>query len=373
MRYRVLVLPDHGVLSLAALKKVDALVQAGGTVLGPRALRAVSLEGGAEGEGLFDRLADRLWGPANLPELESGSRRVGRGRVAWGMAARDLLKSDGVAPDVAMRLEDGSPAPGMDWIHYRIDGADVYFLAELAGTAREVEATFRVEGRVPELWDAVDGSTRRASTFTFAEGCTEVPLTFGPFDSTFVVFRREAERDRSDGPNGPTWQRRQTITGPWEVTFDAAWGGPEEPVRFDALTDWTEHPDPGIRHYSGKAFYRTSFEIDAALADGPLALELGAVADVGIARVWLNGTDLGIAWRPPFRVDVGEALEPGENTLRVMVVNSWRNRLIGDQQLPEDRRFTETNITVVESGKREWKLERSGLLGPVTLSIDTRR
>jgi hypothetical protein len=197
-----------------------------------------------------------------------------------------------------------------------------------------------------------------------------VPLVFDPYGSIFVVFRkRTAEGTRTSGPNFPTWQKRQTIPGPWDVTFDARWGGPKGPVRFATLTDWTEHEEPRIRYYSGKAVYRTTFTLDRDLAGTPLALELGVVKDVGIARVTLNGTDLGVVWRPPFRVDVGRALTRGENKLEVTVVSSWRNRLIGDRELPAEERLTRTNIAVT----RNWKLESSGLLGPVTLSIDTTR
>jgi len=81
----------------------------------------------------------------------------------------------------------------------------------------------------------------------------------------------------------------------------------------------------------------------------------------------LNGADLGVVWRPPFRVAVTKAVKPGENELEIEVVNSWRNRLIGDRELPEDKRLTRTNISVTKN----WELEPSGLLGPVTLNVDS--
>ncbi|NQT14044.1 MAG: hypothetical protein HQ582_14920, partial [Planctomycetes bacterium] len=107
----------------------------------------------------------------------------------------------------------------------------------------------------------------------------------------------------------------------------------------------------------------------AELAGKPLAIELGAVKDVGIARVKMNRTDLGVVWRPPFRVDVTKAVKPGENELEIEVVNSWRNRLIGDRELPEGKSLTRTNISVT----KDWRLEASGLLGPVTLNIYSTR
>ena len=255
----------------------------------------------------------------------------------------------------------------MDWIHYRIGDADIYFLSELTGKARDVTAVFRSSGRAPELWNPVDGSTREASTYQFADGRTRVPLRLGIFDSTFVVFRDQSGGDRNDGPNFPTWQKKKIIAGPWDVSFDSHWGGPDKPVRFENLTNWTDHANPGIKHYSGKAVYRTAFNVDKALVGKTLALELGQVKGVGIARVTLNGRDLGIVWRPPFRVDVSQALKPGANKLQVMVVNSWRNRVMADHRLAENKRFTQTNIKVVESGRKKWMPEPSGLLGPVRI------
>lgn len=231
MNYRVLVLPDHRVLSLEALKKVDKLVRTGATVLGPKPLRAVSLEGGAEGREEFRKLADGLWGPDDLADNAKGTREVGVGRVAWGMPARDLLHADGIASDVT--FQDKQIASAIDWIHYRIDDGDVYFLSEPNGKAVSADAIFRCHGRIPEFWDAVDGSIREAATYKFVDRCTQVPLEFDPYGSIFVVFRKASSSDRSDGPNFPAWRQTQSIAGPWDVTFDADWGGPEHPVCWD--------------------------------------------------------------------------------------------------------------------------------------------
>jgi len=362
MKYRVLVLPDHRVLSLEAMKKVDSLVREGAIVLGPKPLRMVSLVGGDAGKATFKKFADGLWGSQTQVDGKKGTRKVGKGRVAWGMSAREFLLSDGVAEDVA--LEKMTSKTDVGWIHYRIGKADVYFLADQAGAGCKGAAIFRGAGRVPEFWDAVDGSTREAVSFRFANGRTHVPLELDPFGSVFVVFRKKTAMGRDGGLNFPKWRQSQTIAGPWEVSFDSGRGGPKEPVRFDSLTSWTGHDDPAITYYSGKAAYRTTFRIDNNLAGKTLAIELGQVKDVGMARVKLNGKDLGVVWRPPFRVDISRAVKIGENKLEVMVVNSWRNRLIGDRTLPEGKRLTRTNVSV----DKNWKLEESGLLGPVRIT-----
>lgn len=258
------------------------------------------------------------------------------------------------------------------WIHYRTQGADVYFLSNQSEKMQDFSAIFRCSDRLPELWDAVDGSIRKARSFRFIEdGCTQVPLELGAYDSIFVVFRRPAKGDRDDGPNFPGWETVKQLEGPWQVAFDPEWGGPQNPVSYASLKSWTASGDPGIKYYSGKARYSTRFELDAKyIEDGQtLAISLGRVEDLGIARVIVNGKDLGVVWNPPFQVDISAAVQPGLNRLEVDVVNSWRNRLLRDSKLPREERLTRTNIKVQDWRSAKWRLEESGLLGPVRLKI----
>ena len=118
------------------------------------------------------------------------------------------------------------------------------------------------------------------------------------------------------------------------MSFDPKWGGPER-VTFDALADWTQRAEPGIRYYSGAAPYRKSFDLPAGQpGDAQLYLDLGTVRN--LARVRLNDQDLGVVWCAPWRVRITEAVKPGGNRLEITVVNTWVNRLIGDEQEPED-------------------------------------
>jgi hypothetical protein len=82
--------------------------------------------------------------------------------------------------------------------------------------------------------------------------------------------------------------------------------------------------------------------------------------------VHLNGVTLGITWAPPFRVEITEAVKPSDNILIVEVVNFWPNRIIGDQALPPEKRFTQTNI---RKFTKDSPLMVSGLLGPVRLLV----
>ncbi len=230
MQYRVLVLPDHRILSLSALTSIDRLVRAGGTVLGPRPERAVSLEGGEAGRIRFQELVNGLWGPESNERNASGARNVGNGQVAWGMTAREWLRKEGVPSD--FNFEPLSATDKIDWIHYQIGDADVYFVSEPHGKEIKGKATFRCHGKIPEFWDAIDGSVRQASQFRSVVSGTEVPLTLDAFGSLFVVFRRPVPNDLAassqspEVPNFPDWKPLQRIRGPWYAQFDQSKGGP---------------------------------------------------------------------------------------------------------------------------------------------------
>lgn len=128
------------------------------------------------------------------------------------------------------------------------------------------------------------------------------------------------------------------IAGPWNVRFPPGGGAPEQ-VTFDQLDDWSKRPEEGIKYYSGAATYRKVFTGQPAVDGHRTCLDLGQVAVM--AEVTLNGQTLGTLWRPPFRVDVTDALKCGENTLEVRVVSLPINRMLGDERLPEDSERTD--------------------------------
>jgi hypothetical protein len=131
------------------------------------------------------------------------------------------------------------------------------------------------------------------------------------------------------------------IKGPWDLDFPRGWGAPDR-VTLERLISWTDHPIPGVRYFSGTATYHRQFMLTAGFAsrDRARGRERGFYLDLGrvavIAEAKLNGHELGILWKPPFRVDITEALRAGANELTVNVVNLWPNRLIGDDMLPPD-------------------------------------
>jgi hypothetical protein len=599
MSYRVLVLPPVTTMTPSLLRKVKELVEAGATVIGPRPLKSPSLSDYPKCDEEVKRLADELWGDCDGKTVKEHA--CGKGRIVWGLTPEEVLAKAGVTPDF-------KAGPFVRWIHRRVDGAEVYFVASSHQQPVETVCEFRVTGKRPEFWQPETGRIQPAPAYEEADGSTRIPVRFEPSGSVFVVFRGGAappsehivsvardghellslaagpaqnrdvantftmavwvkpeadtalpaetnagvtaiQLERNDvlypppghevygdghsgagiaagrngvcvdehganyfpavlvyaapltnwthiavvyrdgtpslylggklvrkglkGPltvhpgvgvphgrsvapfrgqmaalqqfdralteaeiaqlvakppaagepgQGPTidlasgdvWQpgsyvlktadgkTRQfqvaalpeplTVAGPWELRFPPNWGAPER-VTLDTLISWPEHADPGVKCFSGTATYSKTVNVpqDLPAKDRRLYLDLGRVQVM--AEVRLNGKNLGILWKPPYRLDVTGAVKAGDNALEVKVTNLWVNRLIGDEQLPEDSkrnpngtlaawpawllegkssptgRFTFTSWRLWKKGE---PLLESGLLGPVTLRAAAR-
>ena len=276
-----------------------------------------------------------------------------------------LLAEAGVPPDFA---SDGS----VRHIHRAVNGTDLYFIANREERVSDVTCRFRVTGKVPEWWDPLTGECRALPEFEERGGVTSVPLRLEPLGSGFVAFREKGSAIERRGPGVAGRNIRDLRTalelkGPWDVAFDPKWGGPEKPVTFGDLSDWTDQSDPGVKYYSGTAVYRKTFDCsDLRLPTSGVFLSLGSVKN--LATVALNGKDLGTVWCAPWRVRIpAGALRERGNALEVRVANLWVNRLVGDAALPPERRLTRTTIRPYGA---DAPLQPSGLLGPVSVQAE---
>jgi len=351
MRYRVLALDPHSTLmSLPVLRTLRDLVAAGATLVGPRPAATPSL---ADDEGEFHRLVDALWGQSD------GVHGYGKGHVYRGGTLSAALEGLGVEPDFTYT----KPVPDTELlaVHRRLAAGDLYFVSNRSAQARALSATFRVSGRAPELWHADTGMRERAG-YRIEGARTTVPLRLEPWGSVFVVFRKPTKARQLTLPVA-TEKTLQSVGGPWSVSFDNGRGAPAG-TRMDALHSWSESMDAGIRYYSGTATYTREVRVAVSdrVAGAKVWLDLGEVKN--LAEVILNGHNLGVVWKPPFRVDMTRALRPGSNTLQVKVTNLWVNRLVGDRQPGVTDPVT---FTVPRFYKADSPLLPSGLLGPVRI------
>jgi hypothetical protein len=176
------------------------------------------------------------------------------------------------------------------------------------------------------------------------------------------------------------------LTGSWEVNFTPGQGAPEN-VMFDKLISWSSSPDEGIRYFSGTATYKKQVILSENPVQSGHSLELNLGSVQVIAEVIVNGKNLGILWKAPFKVNLDNFVHEGVNELEVKITNLWPNRLIGDEHLSEDSEWGNGRMEkwpewLLNNTKRPskrvtfttWKhwnkdspLQPSGLLGPVTI------
>ena len=519
--YAVLILPPNDSnLTPSLLTRISQLVRDGAMVVGPRPQHSPSLTDFPKCDVLVKDLAEELWGKCDGTSVQENS--VGKGRVVWGKSLADIFATQKLTPD--FEFGGAEPNTRLAYVHRVTDESDIYFVSNQRRQFDAAECTFRVSGKIPELWHPDTGLIETAPIWRELDGRITVRLDFEPAGSVFVIFRQAAGsadhvlaasgnftakaaaapkleiqhaiytatdgageldvtatvskllragqpivasndvlgRDPAanhvkelrvnytlDGKSGrvtvpenetlrlpatatvgasPQWEVQaatgspivkawgnglvelrltagktmravavnvplpQEISGGWHLNFPPNWRAPRA-VMLAELISWTAHTNSGVRYFSGTATYEKEIEISAdRLETGrELWLDLGAVKN--FAEVALNGHDLGVLWKPPFRVNVTTAAKPGVNKLIVKVTNLWPNRLIGDEQLPPDCEFggegtwngdqlrawpqwllegkSSPTGRLTFATWRHWKkdsqLLESGLLGPVTL------
>jgi len=366
MEYRMIVLPDRDDIALPVLRKIEQLVRDGATLVGRPPQRANSLEDYPRCDEEVRRLSHLLWGD----DSSEGARQHGNGRVFPEVALRGVLSGMGVRPDFSIE----SPAKhDLDYIHRRTENEEFYFVINSADEPVEAECSFRVaEGSRPFLWNAEDGSITPCQVYRFENGSIRMPLALPQISSVFVVFKTgkgaddvaglmtDSGRSATVGISNPLPDI--TLAGPWKLEFPAGRGAPAS-IELDALKCWTELETEGAQVFSGTAFYTTYIHVPDEYTNRVVELDLGQVAEV--AEVSVNGKSTGVAWKPPYRVDVTGLLKAGTNRLEVKVTNLWHNRIVGDLRQPEGGEFARTNMKHKFSADME--LLRSGLLGPVVL------
>ncbi len=358
--YRVLVLPKLTTMRPELLRQIRDLIKAGATVLGEPPVQSPSLENFPKCDQEVQKLATEIWGGASVGK--TGARALGKGRIIWGKRLAEVFAENQTPPDIEYR--GAAQDANFLFTHRRSADAEIYFVSNQKERAEQVNCAFRVTGQQPELWDAVTGERRALPNWSEQAGQTVVPLTFAPNQSWFVVFRQLGKPQVNSAKNFPELKMMATLTGGWDVTFDPQWGGPTNVV-FAQLADWTTRPEDGIKHYSGKAIYRKTFELEKAESGkrkAELFLDFGEVHDMATLRV--NGKDLGTIWTAPWRVDISGVAKTGVNTLEIEVINPWNNRLAGDAALPPDQRRT---FITLPSVSKESPLLPAGLLGPVKI------
>jgi hypothetical protein len=208
-------------------------------------------------------------------------------------------------------------------------------------------------------------------------------MQFDAYQSFFVVFEKRTGAKSSNNKNFLSPKNISTINGSWQVEFDPKWGGPAS-ITFNKLQDWTTRPEDGIKYYSGTAVYKKVFDLPDHINPGKagrIYIDLGEINN--LARIKLNGKNLGVVWTAPWHVDITAAVLKKRNHLEIEVVNLWPNRLTGDSKFPDDgvkderwpywlvkglpRNSKRLTFATFNFYNEKSPLLKSGLVGPVTI------
>ncbi|GAA3945362.1 hypothetical protein GCM10022209_46510 [Chitinophaga oryziterrae] len=355
-------------MSLPVIEKIRELINMGATVVGSPPEMSAELKNYPECDIQVRKIAAEIWG--DLDGKSRTERRLGKGRVIWGKTPGEILLADGVAPDFTFTGQTENPEQ-FDYIHRTSGETEIYFVINRTNQQEIRDFTFRVAGKQPEIWNAVTGTTRMAKAYQQAGSCTTLSLELDAFSSYFVVFRKPIAIDVKGlaKRNFPELTELCKLDGPWHTVFDPKWGGPAK-AEFPELVSWTKRSEEGIKYYSGTATYTKAFDLSKYAVENVkgqrLFLDLGEVKDV--AEVRLNGKKLGVLWCAPWRVEITEAVKQKGNILEIDVINLWANRVVGDLNLPKEKRFTQTHdVFRFDMLRGSTPLLESGLLGPVKI------
>ncbi|WP_372950329.1 glycosyl hydrolase [Mariniphaga sp.] len=388
--YEILVLPNFETMTPELLEKIILLVEQGAKIIGLPPVKSPSLVNYPDCDTQVRKLAEKLWGtlqsPHKISERKFGAGTIYQGGKLHNSSADELYPS--YKNTIELLAESGIPEDfksennSIRFGHRKTDDRDIYFVSNRTSDFQKVNCTFRASGEI-EIWTGTTGETRKITKYTTQNGLTTIPLEFFPYESYFVTFSGSEviPASNQEAGNFPVFTKVKTIEGAWDVSFNTKFGGPEN-IKFDELMDCTEHEMRGIKYYSGIATYRKTIQVEK-LGNKEYYIDLGVVND--IARVRLNGKDVGVVWCAPWRIDITKVLKEGENQLEIEVANRWINRLLGDRQEPDanirtvkfengllgGKEFTTGRYTfTIDAAMRSFNFTEplsSGLLGPVTI------
>lgn len=343
MEYRLLYLGRSSrMMTLSTLRRIASLLEDGAIVAGQRPIASPSLN---DDQAAFDALAEKLWnegGNASVIEAASADEALARLRIA---------------PRLSWQ---GAKGADIGFLQRTMPDGEIFYLVNNRDRSETIEASFRVSGKAPQIWQPETGNVRPIG-YAMADGRTDLTIDLDPGEALFVVFREDTSIVQKDIAR-PSYSQQGEISGPWHVAFQEGRGAPAA-IGMDRLKLLNESDDAGIRYFSGIATYAADFETPAGWFPGqPLLLDLGEVHD--IAEVRVNETMAGSAWHAPWQVDIGAVARPGRNSVQIRVANRWINRLIGDAQ--EDG-TPDVTYTALPTYAPDAPLRPSGLAGPVTI------
>lgn len=353
--YNALVLPRSESVNIETLRGLYELSKQGALIIGgkPKKLGSYNVSQAMQNE--FKQLVNTIW-----------SSKKTYSNFEW----QSIFDENNIQKDLIVQGQ-----PDFNYYHRRSNTEDIYFVYNHNQTQPEtLNCSFLIDGKIPELWNSQTGEITKLAEYEHENGRTKVAIPLKPQESVFVVFRESSanypkvaykKQDNLPKPmisvddkanlimqvqqngnytavvnNTDQWNVNVKdlpnpieINGNWQIDFREV-DFYKATIKTDSLFDWTTSKVEDIKHYSGTAIYTIDFKVDTNIlkSDRKFKLDLGSVNV--IAKVMLNGKEIGVSWIAPYTLDITSALQKGTNTLEIQITNQWTNRLIGDEKLP---------------------------------------
>jgi hypothetical protein len=328
MSYKILIFPanlkmnPNNIISNASIKKIIQLVNNGATVL----MDAVYKKSFTTNHATLRFI--------NYKEMSIA--QFGKGKIVLTPYHASSFNALQLERDVEILNTEINPS-SIAYTHRKLDNADIYFVSNQKNEARKISFSFRINGKIPEVWNAVTNSQKQLRPWEIENGRTMIDYDFAENESVFFIFKESTTQNQSVRSSSlPTLHKIKFIND-WQVKFDTSFGGPKETVTFSSLKSWTSFDNPQIKYYSGTVVYNNTFELSA---NKSAILYLSSFNN--IASVKINGIDCGTLWTAPYTLNISKAIKEGINSIEIAVTNTWHNRLIYDNTLPADKRITFT-------------------------------
>jgi hypothetical protein len=411
-RYAFLALPDKTNMQLATLKRIAKLVKDGVVVYGPKPEVLLSIDDIKNHSDEFKLLAAELWGKKNLSIVDN---KYGKGKVVWGKPVNELLDEIKVVPNFNTNTSD---AKEIMFTHKKVGNDDVYFVFNQQNKVLNRELLFRTKNKVPEIWDAVDGSIVKPAIYSTEEEQLRIPVSLQAFQSLLFIIRGDKtekhiskvhsgskqifpQHEKTDAQfviptailvdndfefvsqqsndysftnsNGEVLKSKLEEPSVYAINdfngtmdFEPIYDEKIESVNISSLKSLTEFENASIKYFAGNVKYTIQFSAPKSMLKnkGELFINLGNFD--AVAEVQLNGKHLGTNWIPGAKIPVTDFIEK-QNTLEITVATVCCNRFIGDYIEHGEVKTLFTTTMVDKYFNKDKPLKPSGLMGPIQL------
>jgi len=370
LRYKVIVLAGVERIPVATMQKLEALANAGGVVIATR--REPSL---APGYSATD---------ADSQEIRDISKRLFDTPGAPGIFVADESKlAAALAPRLRPDVATTPASPQIGIVHRHTDYSEIYFLANTSNLPVTTTATFRVEGMYPQKWNPLTGEVSPVTIVDRPAGGSSISIALDAYESTIIVWSAETPATTRPANHVVAESAPIDLSTDWAVQF----GENSKPAAMAALRSWTD--DPATRAFSGTCTYTKHLTIPADTMQSGSRLWLtfgssvphvtarggsgfqadldGPVRDAAV--VFVNGQRAGSVWCPPYRLDVTQWLNPGDNEIRIEVANTAVNAIAanGFPNYDAGAIIAKFGNRFPVPAARDFQPLPSGLLGPIQL------